>query len=184
MVLSSSSQLLSPSSRRPSPPLWSLLPHLCPVWHVSLAAHHHLPETILLLVSHVCSQRYLYHSHPHFSFCPDVRHHYLLRFHHSFWLVWNILENSDDKLISPMQIDADDLVSDISRWSPAMIIINTLRQRQIGCHFPDIFKCIFLNGNVWISHKISLKYVPKGLIKNIPVLIRCQGGASKTLMTS
>ena len=28
---------------------------------------------------------------------------------------------------------------------------NTLRPRQNGCHFPDnIFKCIFLNENVWI----------------------------------
>ena len=34
--------------------------------------------------------------------------------------------------------------------------INTLRLRQNGCHFADkIFKCIFLNENVWISLKIS-----------------------------
>ena len=33
---------------------------------------------------------------------------------------------------------------------------------QNGRHFPDnIFKCIYLNGNVWISMKISLKFVPK-----------------------
>ena len=32
------------------------------------------------------------------------------------------------------------------------------------------FKCIFLNENVWISMKISLKFVPKGLINNIPAL--------------
>ena len=30
----------------------------------------------------------------------------------------------------------------------------------------DIFKCIFLNGNVIISIKISLKFVPKGPIDN------------------
>ena len=39
--------------------------------------------------------------------------------------------------------------------------INTLRPRQNGRHFPDdIFKCIFLNENEWISIKLSLKFVP------------------------
>ena len=43
--------------------------------------------------------------------------------------------------------------------------VNTLRPRQNGRHFPDdISKCIFLNENVWISIKISLKFVPKGPI--------------------
>ena len=50
---------------------------------------------------------------------------------------------------------------------------NTLRPRQNGRHFPDdIFKCIFLNDNVWISIKISLKFVPKGPINNIPPLVQ------------
>ena len=51
--------------------------------------------------------------------------------------------------------------------------VNTLRPRQYGLHFPDdIFKCIFLNENVWISIKISLKFVPKGPINNIPPLVQ------------
>ena len=50
--------------------------------------------------------------------------------------------------------------------------VNTLRPRQNGCHFPDdIFKGIFLNENVLISIKISLKVVPKGPINNIPALV-------------
>ena len=36
----------------------------------------------------------------------------------------------------------------------------------------DIFKCIFLKENVWISIKISLKFVPKVLISNIPALVQ------------
>ena len=36
----------------------------------------------------------------------------------------------------------------------------------------DIFKCIFLNGSVWISHKISLKFVPEARIKNITALVQ------------
>ena len=34
------------------------------------------------------------------------------------------------------------------------------------------FKCIFLNENIWISIKISLKFVPKGPINNIPALVQ------------
>ena len=38
--------------------------------------------------------------------------------------------------------------------------LNTLRQRHNGCHFAvGIFDCIFLNENIWISNKASLKYV-------------------------
>ena len=51
--------------------------------------------------------------------------------------------------------------------------INTLRPRQNGRHFPDDnFKCIFLNENVWRSIKISLKFVCKGPINNIPALVQ------------
>ena len=50
---------------------------------------------------------------------------------------------------------------------------NALRLRQNGRHFPDdIFQCIFLNENVWISIKISLTFVPKGPINNIPALVQ------------
>ena len=52
-------------------------------------------------------------------------------------------------------------------------IFNTLRPRQDGCHFADdIFKCIFLNENVWIPIKISLKFIPKGPINNISELVQ------------
>ena len=51
--------------------------------------------------------------------------------------------------------------------------INTLWPRQNGRHFSDdIFKCIFLNENVWISIKIPVKFVPKGPINNIPALFQ------------
>ena len=53
------------------------------------------------------------------------------------------------------------------------LLVNTLRPRQNGRHFADdICKCIFLNENVWISIKISLKFVPKGPINNIPSLVQ------------
>ena len=65
----------------------------------------------------------------------------------------------------------------IRKWSPIDFIIwylifNTLRLRQNCRHIPDVtFKWIFLNGNVCISIKISLKSVPEGLINNIPAMV-------------
>ena len=51
--------------------------------------------------------------------------------------------------------------------------VNTLRPRQNGRHFADaIFKWMFLNENVWIPIKISLKFIPKGPINNILVLVQ------------
>ena len=56
-----------------------------------------------------------------------------------------------------------------NRWNR----LNTLRPRQNGRHFADaIFKCIFLNENAWISLEISLKFVPKIQINNIPALVQ------------
>ena len=53
------------------------------------------------------------------------------------------------------------------------IYLNTLRPRQNGRHFADdIFNGIFFNENVWILIKISLKFVPKGPINNIPAWVQ------------
>ena len=50
-------------------------------------------------------------------------------------------------------------------------IINSLRPRQNGRLFADdTFKRIFLNEDIRISTKNSLKFVPKDLINNIPAL--------------
>ena len=51
--------------------------------------------------------------------------------------------------------------------------VNPLRRRRNRRHFADdIFNCIFLNENVWISLKISLKFVPTVQINNIPALVQ------------
>ena len=50
--------------------------------------------------------------------------------------------------------------------------VNSLRPRQNGRYnADDIFKCIFLNENVWFPTKLSLKFVPTGPINNIPALV-------------
>ena len=58
---------------------------------------------------------------------------------------------------------------------------STLRWRQNGRQFTDdTFRCIFLIENIWISINISLNFVPKGWINNIPSLVQimawCQPG--------
>ena len=51
--------------------------------------------------------------------------------------------------------------------------VNSSLPGQNGRHFAaDIFMCISLNVKVQISIKMSLKFVPKGPIKNIPALVQ------------
>ena len=52
------------------------------------------------------------------------------------------------------------------------LCINSFRPGQNGHHFPDdVFKCIFVNEKICILIQISLKFVPKGPIDNIPALV-------------
>ena len=52
-------------------------------------------------------------------------------------------------------------------------LLNTMRSRQNDRQFPDdMLKCIWLNENVYIYMKISLKFVSNGPIKNILALVQ------------
>ena len=54
-----------------------------------------------------------------------------------------------------------------------VLLINSLRPRQNRRHFPyGVFKCNFLNENVWIPIEISMEFVPRGPINNIPTLVQ------------
>ena len=56
--------------------------------------------------------------------------------------------------------------------------VNTLRLRQKGCHFADsTFKCIFLNENHCILILISLRFVSKGPINDMPALVQVMAWA-------
>ena len=73
------------------------------------------------------------------------------------------------------------MASSTTEETQGKIYINTLRPRHNSRHFTDdIFKFIFLNENVWISLKISPKFVPNVRINNIAALVsimaRCQPG--------
>ena len=53
------------------------------------------------------------------------------------------------------------------------VSLNSLRPRQNRRHFADdVFKCNFLNENVWSPIQVSLKFVPKRSINNIPALVQ------------
>ena len=66
-----------------------------------------------------------------------------------------------------------DTTHSFTTTSPGGQLINSLRPRENGCHFPDdAFKRIFLYENVRISIKISMKFVPKGPINNCPSLVQ------------
>ena len=62
---------------------------------------------------------------------------------------------------------------DCGYWGRMVKAIYSLRPRQNGRNFADdTFKHIFLNQNVRISIKISLKFVPKSPINYIPALVQ------------
>ena len=64
-------------------------------------------------------------------------------------------------VVRPMAVGQHDLY----------VPVNSLRPRPNRRPFADdIFKCIFLNKNEWILPRISLKFVPKVRINNIPAL--------------
>ena len=68
----------------------------------------------------------------------------------------------------PNRVNDDDWIRVTRpRW------VNTLRSRRNRRHFADDnLKCLFLNENVWISIKISLKFVPTVPINNSPSLVQ------------
>ena len=61
----------------------------------------------------------------------------------------------------------------LCKMGPRPQCINTFRPTKNGRYLPDdIFKCISLKEDVWISIKISLKFVREVPIDNIPVLVQ------------
>ena len=55
---------------------------------------------------------------------------------------------------------------------PGQVPLRFVSLTHCGRDVMDIFKCIFLKEYVWISIKMSLKFVPRGPINNIPALFR------------
>ena len=92
------------------------------------------------------------------KFCPEMTYCHSIKSHSSI---------GNDSNVLPIRL--------YDYWVTLkhVTFLNTLRPRQNGRHFADdIFKCIFLNEIVWISLKISLKFVPKFRINIITALVQ------------
>ena len=67
-------------------------------------------------------------------------------------------------------------------------VINSLSPRRNRRHFADdSSNCIFVNGHVLISIEISLAFIPKGPINNIPALFQkmvCADQATSHFLTN
>ena len=90
----------------------------------------------------------------------------------SLWLDQFSLNTSEDKFHQiPNSIELSSAGWMLGLWR--QLTFNTMRPRQNGRHFSDdIFKCVFLNEKLWIAIRISLKFVPKDPINNIPALVQ------------
>ena len=66
---------------------------------------------------------------------------------------------------------ADGLMTQGARTLAAMVLTHWGRDKRDAIS-DDIFKRIFLNESILILIKISLKFVPKGPINNIPALVQ------------
>ena len=76
-------------------------------------------------------------------------------------------------MIPAMKVYVENLAIGSNPRMSYQFMTNSLRPRPNRRHFADdIFKCIFLNENVWIPIKISLKFVLEGPINNIPALVQ------------
>ena len=70
------------------------------------------------------------------------------------------------KILQPCTKPSIDVTCALTHWG---------RDKMAAIFADDIFICIFLNENFWISYKISLEYVPYGLIDMKPSLIHITG---------
>ena len=106
-----------------------------------------------------------------------------------FYLIWQVYESEKRNVKSHKPQNPDYHIIEEDKWIAENIqkcvgrlicpeghvsSLNKLNSIpfQNGRHFADnILKCIFLNENVWIRIEISLKFVHKGPIDNIPALV-------------
>ena len=86
-----------------------------------------------------------------------------MRTNYSHWWVYGGLDQQGKSL----------LVNKASDQLLTVLPVNSLRLRQDGCHFvDDVFTCILLNENFWISNNFSLKCVPWCVIDNMQSLVQ------------
>ena len=139
--------------------IWPLSSFYCMWYHVILNCVIKRPNCVTCIKC--CKQQnYCYWSFYHLVYCCLCvafckKHVYIFTFH-------IIFQHFGMTMVCSLRI----------HWGLNKMFF-TLRPRQNGRLFADnIFTCIFLNEKVWIWINISLKFVPKGQINNIPVFVQ------------
>ena len=91
---------------------------------------------------------------------------------HFLYTVWSY--SAKGRICSTINFGCQNWPKQVSNISRKLLFSTfRLKPRQNGRHFPDdIFKCICIDENEWISMKISLKFFLMGQITNIPVLVQ------------
>ena len=75
--------------------------------------------------------------------------------------------------IRDIHYDIAQMTNKVSGGTSGAGSFNSSLPGQNGCHFAnDICKRIFLNENMFISIKFSVKFIPNGPIRNIPALVQ------------
>ena len=74
--------------------------------------------------------------------------------------------------MSDIQLAMSTLLTILGLSSKCSILTHLPLDKMAPILAGDIFKCVFLNENIWISIKISLKFVPKVRINNNPALVQ------------
>ena len=104
-----------------------------------------------------------------FKFLWRLRSHWQISIGSGYGLAWQTISWTSDNLIHSSMHD----IEYITRFH----CVNSSSPGQNGRHFPDdIFKCVFMNEKFCILIQISLKFVTKDPIKNIPAYIGSDNG--------
>ena len=105
--------------------------------------------------------------------CWIIPHGFCFLDHLNFQLMWDVDMFTKHLFVYPMAAEMVIYERMNLKCPLGHLRFNLLRPRQNGRHFADdTFKYIFLNETVIISAKVSLKFVPKGPINNIPALVQ------------
>ena len=109
------------------------------------------------------------------TFKQKLNSKYLITFLTSQTRFWISIDMKSYKMLSVIlaisKNGCDIMWYNILPWCPYQI--NTLRPRQNGRYFADdTFKRIFLKENIRISTKLSLNFLPKSPVDNIPSLFQ------------
>ena len=115
---------------------------------------------------------FFFYSHGHAVISGfNYQLHPIAWYHHM--IIHTRLKFNTDLIKPPLKSGLGWVTTSIDLYGCNNLHINSLRpRRNRSYNADDIFKCIFLKENVWTLTKISLKFVPKSPIDNVPALVQ------------